>query len=245
MPYVALRSHSHYSLLDGTMPVDEIVQAAVEFGMPAVGLVDRDTVAGAVQFYKKARAAGIHPVIGSEVTIEGGGTLVLLVENAEGYSNLCRLLTTRIEHPDGVTVDDLNLFRAGLICLCGAEGPAYREIYGPNFAFEISPHNAEDLRRARSLAALGRRLRIPVVATAHAHYRAPEDRLFYDILASMRTLTMLSQAHPEKHGAGAFHLHPPRKMKRLLRDLPRLRRARLAERAAKRGCSHIRGTQRV
>ena len=71
MPYVALHNHSHYSLLDGTMPVEEIVQAAVEYGMPAVGLVDRDTVAGAVQFYKKARAAGIHPVIGSEVTAAG------------------------------------------------------------------------------------------------------------------------------------------------------------------------------
>ena len=212
MPYVALHNHSHYSLLDGTMPVGEIVQAAVEYGMPAVGLVDRDTVAGAVQFYKKARAAGIHPVIGSEVTA-GGATPVLLVENAEGYRNLCRLLTTRIEHPDGVTLDDLNRFRAGLICLCGTANPEYREIYGQNFALEVSPGNL-------ALAALGRRLRIPVVATAHAHYRRPEDRLFYDILASMRTLTMLSQAHPEKHGAGNYHLHSPGEMKQHFRSLP-------------------------
>jgi DNA-directed DNA polymerase III PolC len=194
------------------MPVDEIVQAAVEYGMPAVGLVDRDTVAGAVQFYKKARAAGIHPVIGSEVTAAGGGTLVLLVENAEGYSNLCRLLTTRIEHPDGVTLDDLNLFRSGLICLCGTASPEYREIYGQNLALEVSPGNL-------ALAATGRRLRIPVVATAHAHYRRPEDRLFYDILASMRTLTMLNQAHPEKHGAGNYHLHSPEEMKQHFRSL--------------------------
>ena len=96
-------------------------------------------VAGAVQFYKQARAAGIHPVIGSEVTLEGGGTLVLLVENAEGYRNLCRLLTTRIEHPGGVTLDDLHRFRAGLICLCGTARPEYREIYGRNFALAISP----------------------------------------------------------------------------------------------------------
>ena len=71
MPYVALHNHSYYSLLDSTMAVDDIVAAAVEYGMPAVGLVDRDTVAGAVQFYKQARAAGIHPVIGSEVTVGG------------------------------------------------------------------------------------------------------------------------------------------------------------------------------
>ena len=119
MAYVALHNHSYYSLLDSAMAVDDIVAAAVEYRMPAAGLVDCDTLAGAVQFYKKARAAGVHPVIGSEVTLAGGGSLVLLVENAEGYRNLCRLLSTRVEHPDGVTPDDLNRFRGGLICLCG------------------------------------------------------------------------------------------------------------------------------
>ncbi len=195
------------------MAVEDIVEAAVQYRMPAVGLVDRDSLAGAVEFYKKARAAGVHPVIGSEVTLAGGGSLVLLVENAGGYRNLCRLLSTRIEHPDGVTLEDLHLHRAGLICLCGTASLEYREIFGRNFALEISPGD-------RGLAALGRRLRIPLVATVHAHYRAPDDRLFYDILASMRTLTMLSQAHPEKHGAGNYHLHSPEEMARCFRDLP-------------------------
>ena len=112
MAYISLHNHSWYSLLDSAMAVEDIVAAAVEYGMPAVGLVDRDSLAGAVQFYKAARAAGVHPVIGSEVTLAGGGSLVLLVENAVGYYNLCRLLSTRIEHPDGVTPEDLNLCSA-------------------------------------------------------------------------------------------------------------------------------------
>jgi DNA polymerase III alpha subunit len=135
--YVALHNHSYYSLLDSAMAVEDIVAAAVEYGMPAVGLVDRDTVAGAVQFYKQAKAAGIHPVIGSQVTVEGGGSPVLLVENAEGYRNLCRLLTTRIEHPDGVTLDDVRRSSVGLICLCATVSPDCREIFGKNFALEI------------------------------------------------------------------------------------------------------------
>jgi DNA polymerase III alpha subunit len=76
--YVALHNHSYYSLLDGVMAVEEIVEAAVQYEMPAVGLTDRDSLAGAVQFYKKAKAAGIHPVIGSQVTLASGGSLVLL-----------------------------------------------------------------------------------------------------------------------------------------------------------------------
>jgi DNA-directed DNA polymerase III PolC len=213
MPYVALHNHSRYSLLASAMTVDDIVEAAVEYRMPAVGLVDRDSLAGAVQFYKKARAAGVHPVIGSEVTLAGGGSLVLLVENADGYRNLCRLLSTRIEHPDGVVPDDVQRFSAGLICLGGPASRPYRETFGRNFALEISPGD-------RGPAALGRRLRIPLVATVHTHYRTPDDRLFYDVLASMRTLTMLKQAHPEKHGEGDYHFHSPEEMERHFRDLP-------------------------
>ncbi len=195
------------------MAVEDIVAAAVEYGMPAAGLVDRDTLAGAVQFYKQAKGAGIHPVIGSEVTLEGGGTLVLLVENTEGYRNLCRLLTTRIEHPGGVTLDDLNRFRAGLICLCGTVRSECRDVFGKNFALEIALGD-------RALAVQGRRSRIPLVATARAHYRAPQDRLFYDILASMRTLTLLTETHADKRGAGDYHSHSPEEMARHFRDLP-------------------------
>ncbi len=205
MPYVALHNHSHYSLLDSAMSTSDIVAAAVEYRMPAVGLVDRDSLAGAVQFYKTARAAGVRPVIGSQVTTASGDSLILLVENARGYRNLCRLLTTRVEHTGGPTIEDLNRFRDGLICLSGAADPAHLEIYGRNFALTVTPQNRGNLRH-------GRRLRVPVVATAEAHYRSRAGRLLYDILASMRTLTMLGHEHHAKHGPGDYHMHSPQEM---------------------------------
>ena len=221
MDYVALHNHSYYSLLDSTIAPEQLVEAAVAMEMPAIGLVDRDTVAGAVRFYKAARAAGIHPVIGSEVRTPGGHTLVLLVENATGYQNLCRLLSNPARIPESAHT-------RGLICLYGPRNPAsekiiseYREIFNRNFALEISPHNDEDLCAARVFSHLGRRLRIPVAATAEAHYLTPEDRPRYDILASMRTLTMLRQSHPDKLGAGDYHLHTPEEMQRRFSELPR------------------------
>ncbi|MGQ9634154.1 MAG: DNA polymerase III subunit alpha [Bryobacteraceae bacterium] len=226
MKPVALHNHSCYSLLDGTMAPAEIVEAAAECGMPAVGLTDRDSLAGAVEFYKKARASGTHPVLGCEVTVALGvdGTarerIRLFVENAEGYRNLCRLLTTRIKHPEGVRPEDLNRFRRGLICLASEENLLYREIYEKNFAFEISSNGEPNLRRAWRLAERGRWLRIPVVATAHAHYRKPEDRLLYDIVASIRTLTLLKQSHPDKHGEGDYHFPSPEQIQRHFRLYP-------------------------
>ena len=236
MEYAALHNHSHFSLLDSTLPPELIVEAAAASGMSAVGLVDRDTLAGAVAFYKKAQTAGLHSVIGSEVTQEDGSTLTLLVENARGYRNLCRLLTTRIEHPEGVTGADLATYSDGLICLAGPRSAlaravrrdepaetrarALREIYGRNVALEMSPHNDDDLRLARVFTALGRRLQIPLVTTVDTHYLAEADRLRYDILASMRTLTLLNQKHPEKLPPGRHHWHTAEEMSGYFGSLP-------------------------
>src|ERR1019366_8969762 len=101
------------------------------------------------------------------VSLAGGGSLVLLVENKAGYGNLCRLLTTLVEHPAGVTHEDLARFSRGLICLCGeVQEPAvraFREIFGSNLALEISPYSRSNLY-------LARRLRIPLVAAVDPHY---------------------------------------------------------------------------
>ena len=61
--------------------------------MPALALVDRDGVYGAARFHKAAVRAGVKPLVGSEVTLDDGARLPLLVEDREGYQNLCRLLT--------------------------------------------------------------------------------------------------------------------------------------------------------
>jgi DNA-directed DNA polymerase III PolC len=237
MAYAALHNHSWYSLLDSTLSPERIVEAAVAGGMRAVGLTDRDTVAGAVIFYKKARAAGLHAVTGSEVTLEDATTLTLLVENARGYRNLCRLLTTRIEHPNGVTRADVARYSEGLICLAGPRSapavelkqnrpaePAIawlREVFGRNLALEISPHNDDDLRVARLFEDLSRRLRIPLAAACDTHYLEPGERLRYDILASMRTLTLVNQRHPEKLPPGRYHWHTEEDMARYFGGLPR------------------------
>jgi error-prone DNA polymerase len=246
MSYASLHNHSWCSLHDSTMPPEQIVKAAQACGMTAVGLTDRDTLAGAVTFYKHARAAGIHPVIGSEVTLAGGGSLVLLVENREGYRSLCRLLTARTASSagGGVTREDLARHAAGLICLAGprsalgramvegrppeAELRFLRDAYGSRLALEISPHHEDDLRLARLFAEMSRRERVPLAASADAHYLSPEDRLRFDILQSMRTLTMLNQRHADKRPAGEYHFHTPDEMWRHFGGLPQAMRNTLA-----------------
>jgi DNA-directed DNA polymerase III PolC len=222
--FVPLAGHSCFSLLDSPLTPQELVEIAHRHGYSAVGLTDRNSLAGAIPFARAARAAGLQPIIGSEVSVAGGSRLTLLVENEAGYRNLCRLLTTLMDHPGGVERDDLARYAAGLICLMGpaSDGACdlWREIYGRNLAFAPGLHHADDERQARVMMNVSRRLRIPAAALPQIHYAHADDRLMYDILSSMRTLTLLEREHPDKLPAGHYHFLTPAEVARRYADMP-------------------------
>jgi DNA polymerase-3 subunit alpha len=104
MSFVHLHVHSHFSLLDGAVTIRQLVQAAVEYGMPALALTDHGNLFGAVQFYKACTAAGVKPILGIEAYVAPGSRLekkrtaagafshfILLARDEEGYRNLMKL----------------------------------------------------------------------------------------------------------------------------------------------------------
>lgn len=110
--FVPLHLHTEYSLLDGAIKIDELLEQASTYKMPAVAITDHGNLFGAVEFYKKASKAGIKPIIGCEVyvapnsrfdrsktTIDNGLSeeaafhLILLARDANGYKNLTSLVT--------------------------------------------------------------------------------------------------------------------------------------------------------
>ena len=105
-PFVHLHVHTQYSLLDGAIRIDSLLEQAKAYGMEAVSITDHGTMFGALEFYTKATKAGLRPIIGCEIYVaprtlhdktpldaKGLTHLVLLAENQEGYRNLCRLAT--------------------------------------------------------------------------------------------------------------------------------------------------------
>jgi len=106
MKFTHLHVHSHYSLLDGLTKIDDLLDYVKKLGMDSVALTDHGVLYGAVEFYKKAKKAGIKPIIGCEMymayekmsqkrpNIDGKRYhLVLLVKNEQGYKNLVKLVT--------------------------------------------------------------------------------------------------------------------------------------------------------
>jgi error-prone DNA polymerase len=113
--YVELHSHSAYSFLDGASQPEELAARAAELGYEALALTDHDGVYGSLEFAYAAKAFGVRPITGAEVTLSGVGSteppksagagfasavagsdgahITLLVESKRGYGNLCRILT--------------------------------------------------------------------------------------------------------------------------------------------------------
>jgi len=132
--FTHLHLHSHYSLLDGLPKIDEILDYTKELGMNSVALTDHGVLYGAVEFYKKAVAKGIKPIIGCEIYMAQESLsqkrpniddrryhLILLVKNEEGYKNLVKILTKA--HLEGfyykprIDEEFLSSHCQGLVCL--------------------------------------------------------------------------------------------------------------------------------
>ena len=121
--YVPLWCKSNFSFLEGASHPDELVEEAVRLGLPALALTDRDGVYGVVRAHMKAREVGLKLIIGSEISVDDGSTIVLLAQDRGGYANLCRLITKgrrRSEKGESaVGWDEVCAHASGMIALWG------------------------------------------------------------------------------------------------------------------------------
>ena len=136
--YIELHAASAFSFLEGASLPEALVDRAADLGYPALGLLDRDGLYGVPRFHKAAVAAGVKPIVGSEITIKMQGAnhragvpssgsnfwqLPVLIETREGYKNLTRLITKmKLRAPKGkgaLELDELEGHTAGLVALIG------------------------------------------------------------------------------------------------------------------------------
>ncbi len=128
MSYVELHACSAFSFLRGGSFPEHLAERAAKLEMPAMALLDRNGVYGAQRFSAAARENNVRPIIGSELTLEDGSILPVLVENCTGYKNLCELLTqAHLRSEKGsclIRLDELEKFSDGLVALFSHLGSA-------------------------------------------------------------------------------------------------------------------------
>ncbi|HMK55268.1 MAG TPA: DNA polymerase III subunit alpha [Dissulfurispiraceae bacterium] len=163
--FVPLHLHTEYSLLDGAIKIDELLEQAVLYKMPAVAITDHGNLFGAIDFYSRARKKGIKPIIGCEVYVapqsrldrvktnidnlaeEAAFHLILLARNIDGYRNLTSMVAKAylegFYYKPRIDKDLLEQYSGGLIalsaCLKG-EVPYYLQIGNIDKAREVALH---------------------------------------------------------------------------------------------------------
>src|SRR5439155_1881564 len=211
---VELHAHSAYSFLDGASLPEELAAQAAELGYEALALTDHEGVYGSLEFALAAKAFGVRPITGSEVTLSDGSHVTLLVESSAGYSNLCRLLTaahagTRPKEgseplPPALDATLLAEQSDGLVCLsgCARHGLAVRNpngaaalarAFGPErFFVELQrPYERGDECRNSALRELAETLGVHTVATGDVHAHHPRRTALQDVLVAIRCRTSL------------------------------------------------------
>ena len=237
MPYVELHTHSAYSFLDGASQPEELAARAAELGYEALALTDHDGVYGSLEFAQAAKAFGIRPITGAEVTLDGGAHVTLLVESRRGYANLCRLLTAahagtrrvgredREPLPPSVPLEAVAELSEGLVCLSGCARRGLG-LLDPNAAARLAgafgrerffvelqrPYERGDARRLGLLRDLAEHLGVDTVATGDVHSHHPRRTLLQDVLVAIRCRTSLEGCEPERRGNRESYLRSPEEM---------------------------------
>ncbi len=136
MKFVHLHVHSHYSLLDGLTKIDDLIARVKELGMGAIAITDHGNIYGAVEFFKKAKKAGIKPTIGAELYMARASRfskdpkadtlryhITLLAKNEIGYKNLIKLVSAAnlegFYYKPRIDRELIEAHHEGLVCLSG------------------------------------------------------------------------------------------------------------------------------
>src|SRR5215467_4162152 len=105
--YVELWARSSFSFLQAASLPEELIRVGAELGHGAIGICDRDGLYGIVRGWEECKRTGVRLVVGAEITLSEGPTVLLHVSNHAGYSNLCRILTESHRlHPKGKPRDE-------------------------------------------------------------------------------------------------------------------------------------------
>jgi error-prone DNA polymerase len=245
--FAELLGRSCFSFLEGASHPEELVERAAELGLDALALCDRDGLYGSVRAHSAAKKLGRRVIVGAELTIElpdapaGGAaaaapSISLLVEDHEGYSNLCRLLTAaHAEHEKGTAGTSPAAIAGaarGLTAIvpldAGAPAEVVEALLGPvregfgERALVATWKRLDGRDGARAVAARAAEARYGAlaVATARPLFHHPSRKPLADVLTCIRRKTTLDEAGTALASNAEAFLRSPQQMEALFRDQP-------------------------
>lgn len=241
--FVHLHVHSAYSLAEGAIKVKDLVKMCQKYNMPAVAITDTNNMFGGMEFALEAVKAGIQPIIGCQINIENF-QIVLLVQNEQGYRNLCRIVSDAFMQSgaDGLartSHDALREYSEGLICLSGSiKGEietallhsqrekaekalqTYLDIFKDRFYFELQRHGWTDEERIEeSVIELAYAYNVPLVATNDSYFVDKKAHQSHDALLCIAEGRYITEENRRKV-TPEHYFKSPAEMIKLFEDVP-------------------------
>ena len=243
LPFAELRCLSNFSFLEGASHPDELVERAAELGYRALAITDRNSLAGIVRAHVAAKQAGIHLLIGAELTPVDSLPIVVLARNRTGYGRLCRLITRgRTRAPKGaceLTFQDIAEHSEDLIgCVPLSVRPTetpqeesvfrrelsrYRDVFQDSGYGLVHRHlsDRDDLSINAQLK-LVEGSRLTPVASNDVHYHLPNRRVLQDVLTAIRHRCPVDSLGFRMFPNGERYLKTPGQMQALFGNCPEL-----------------------
>src|SRR6202048_4202436 len=240
-PYAEIGVTTNFSFLRGASHPQEYVHQAAEYGLHAIGVADRNTLAGVVRAYAELKNPELtgQPklLIGARlVFIDGTPDILAYPRDRAAYGRLCRLLTRgKLQADKGecqLRFDDLREFSEGLLLVLmppyRLEADALARILetmrdtraeGVWLAGSLF-YRGDDKRRLARLQRIASSARVPLIATNDALYHIHERRVLQDVVSCIREKTTIEVAGRLLEANAERHLKPAAEMIRLFRDYP-------------------------
>ncbi|WP_346266853.1 error-prone DNA polymerase [Pseudomonas sp. WS 5411] len=216
--YAELHCLSNFSFQRGASSARELFERAKQQGYQALAITDECTLAGIVRAWQAAKEVGLGLIVGSEVRLENGPKLVLLVENLQGYQHLCRLITlARRRAAKGqyrLLREDFAEPVPGLLVLwladegdTPADGQWLCETFSGRLWLAVELHCAQDdAHRLAQRLQLAADLHLPAVACGDVHMHVRSRRALQDTMTAIRHHLPVAQAGQRLHPNGERHL---------------------------------------
>jgi len=238
--FTHLHLHTDYSLLDGAISLNKLIDFGKEHNFKSLAITDHGNIFGAVKFFQQCKKAGIKPILGIEAYITEDARIkntdnkyyhqILLVQNKQGYRNLCKLISysfqegfyfkPRIdyrmleEHNEGLIVTSAclgghvsKLLQAGDTAQLNQRLDWFLNVFGPErYYLEVQPEDQEEQKVLNDhLYRLSAEKNIKLVAAGDCHYVDAEDREAHEIMLAIQTHDKIE--NPNRYTFGNCRVH--------------------------------------
>ena len=249
-PFIHLRSQSSYSLSEGALKIEKLVNLAKKNNMPAIALTDNNNMFGILEFSIACINNSIQPIIGTSInyldiqTKEHPSQLNFLVMNEEGYINLLYLSSishTSGNNPIGIYHKDLKKYTNGLICYIGGEyNPLlilkhqnqieeisvfinnFRNMFGQDFLFEIQRVQDPKIDGfEKEFLEYSQNFTIPIIGSNNIKYENANDYNAHDALLCIAQKLTINQTN-RKVSNSEIYFKTSEQMINIFGDIPEI-----------------------